>query len=67
MGKAQDRSDAWTTLVAVQRAQKAALAVVMATVGVNSITAQNITDINACGAAYDAAILAGNLVFRSGE
>lgn len=64
MGNRQDRDTAMTVLVAAQRAQKVALAAVMATVGVNSITAQNITDINAAGAAYDAAILAANLVCR---
>lgn len=60
MGKAQDRGDALSTLVAAQRAQKVALAAVMATVSTNTISAQNITDINAAGAAYDAAIIAAN-------
>lgn len=65
MGQAQDRSDALLTLVAAQRAQKTALAAIVATLGVNSITAQNITDITAAGAAYDAAILAANATLRS--
>lgn len=60
MGRAQDRAAAMVTLVAAQRAQKVALAAVMATVSVNTITAQNITDINAAGAAYDAAVIAAN-------
>lgn len=60
MGKPQDRAAALATLVAAQRAQKATLAVIMATVSVNTISAQNITDINAAGAAYDAAIQAAN-------
>lgn len=65
MGKAQDRDAALTTLVAAQRAQKVALAAVIATVSVNTITAQNITDINAAGAAYDAAIIAANAAIRA--
>lgn len=64
MGSIQDRSDALFTLVAAQRAQKAALATVMALVSVNTISAQNITDINAAGAAYDAAIIAANAAIR---
>tara|TARA_R110000868_G_scaffold81039_1_gene229734 strand:+ start:336 stop:539 length:204 start_codon:yes stop_codon:yes gene_type:complete len=67
MGNIQDRADAMTTLIAAQRAQKAALAAVMATVAENSITTQNITDINAAGAAYDAAIIAALSVVRSNE
>lgn len=67
MGKLQDRSDALTVLVAAQRAQAAALAAVMATVSVNTISAPNITAINAAGAAYDAAIQAFNLVFRGAD
>lgn len=65
MGKAQDRADALTTLVAAQRAQKAALAAVMATVAVNTISAQNITDINAAGTAYDLAMQAANAAIRA--
>jgi len=64
MGASQDRSDALFTLVAAQRAQKVALAAIMATVSVNTISAQNITDINAAGAAYDAAIIAANAAIR---
>lgn len=60
MGRPQDRAAAMTTLVAAQRAQKVALAAVIATVSVNTITAQNITDINAAGASYAAAIIAAN-------
>lgn len=65
MGKPQDRADALTTLIAAQRAQKAALAAVMATVSVNTITAQNITDINAAGTAYDAAIQTAAAAIRA--
>jgi len=65
MGKAQDRADALSTLVAAQRAQKIALAAIMATVSVNTISAQNITDINASGAAYDAAVIAANAAIRA--
>lgn len=64
MGKTQDRADALTTLVAAQRTQKVALAAIVATLGVNSITAQNITDITAAGAAYDAAIQTANAIIR---
>lgn len=65
MGKAQDRADALTTLVAAQRTQKAALATVMAGVSLNTITVQNITDINAAGTAYDVAIQAANSAIRA--
>jgi hypothetical protein len=58
MGKAQDRSAALSAVVAAGRTQKAALAAVMAGVSLNTITAQNITDITAAGAAYDTAIQA---------
>ena len=64
MGKRQDRDDALNTLMAAQRTQSAALASVMAGVGVNSITAPNIAAINAAGAAYDAAIIAANQALR---
>ena len=67
MGRPQDRADIMSTLVAAQRTQKAALAAVMAGVSLNTISAQNITDINAAGAAYDAAIQAANVAFRVGE
>ena len=81
MGKLQDRSDALTVLVAAQRAQKIAAAAasasftsVMAGVSTNTISAQNITDLNtaqtnwnAATAAYDAAIQAFNSVFRSAD
>lgn len=65
MGKAQDRADALVVLIAAQRAQKIALAAVMATVTVNTISAQNITDINAAGAAYDAAMQVANASIRA--
>lgn len=79
MGRLQDASAALTTLVAAQRAQKAAAATasasftsIMAGVGVNTISAQNITDLNtaqtnwnAATAAYDAAIQAANSTMRA--
>jgi len=45
-----DRQAAWQTLLAARRAQQAAIALgvtAMAGVSVNTISAQNITDINA--------------------
>lgn len=65
MGASQDRAAALTVLVAAQRTQKAALAAIIATVSVNTITAQNITDITAAGAAYDAAIQVANAAVRA--
>lgn len=65
MGNIQDRSDVLFTLISAQRAQRSALAAVLATVGVNTISAQNITDITAIGAAYDAAIIAANAALRA--
>jgi len=72
MGKAQDRSAALSALALAGRTQKAAAAVasasftsIMAGVSLNTISAQNITDLNtaqtnwnAATAAYDAGIAA---------
>lgn len=70
MGNIQDRQDAITILMAAQRAQKVAAASasasftsIMGGVSVNTISAQNITDLTAAQtnwiaatAAYDAAV-----------
>ena len=58
MGSRQDASAALDALMAVQRAQSAICAVIFPTLGVNTITAQNITDLTAAVAAYDAGIRA---------
>ncbi len=65
MGKAQDIADALTTLVAAQRTQNAALAAIMATVSLNTISNANITAINAAGAAYDSAIQVATAAVRA--
>lgn len=67
MGRAQERDAAMSALMVAQRAQKAALAAAMVGVALNTITAQQITDITAAGAAYDTAILAANLALRLAE
>jgi hypothetical protein len=81
MGKQQDRDAAFAALVAAQRTQKAAAAVasasfttIMSGVSLNTISAQNITDLNtaqtnwnAATAAYDAAILAANAIYRGAD
>jgi hypothetical protein len=55
-----DRIAAWQTLLAAHRTNNTVLTTTMATVAANSITAQNITDINAAIAAIAAAVLAAN-------
>lgn len=81
MGISQDRSSALTVLVAAQRAQKIAAAAasasftsIMSGVSVNTISAQNITDLttaqtnwNAATAAYDAAIQVANAALRAAD
>ena len=60
-----DRIAAWQTLLAAHRTNNATLTATMATVSANSITAQNITDINAAIAAIAAAVsVAGGLLTR---
>lgn len=65
MGVRQDRQDAVTTLIATQRAQIAVAETVMAAVSADSITAQNITDLNAAIAAIKAALVASNAALRA--
>lgn len=55
-----DRIAAWQTLLAANRTNNAVLTTTMATVAANSITAQNITDINAAIAAISAAVAVAN-------
>ncbi len=55
-----DRIAAWQTLLAAHRTNNATLTTTMATVSANSITAQNITDINAAIAAIAAAVSTAN-------
>lgn len=64
MGKLQDRDAAMATLVAAGRTQSAAMTTVMALISVNTISAPNITSINAATAAYDAAIQVANATYR---
>ena len=55
-----ERIAAWRTLLAAHRTNNATLVATMATVSTNTISAQNITDINAAIAAIAAAVLAAN-------
>lgn len=55
-----ERISAWRTLSAAHRTQNAILVATMATVAANTITAQNITDINAAIVAIAAAVAAAN-------
>jgi hypothetical protein len=55
-----ERIAAWRTLAAAHRTNNATLVATMLTVGANSITAQNITDINAAIAAISTAVAAAN-------
>lgn len=57
-----DRISGWQTLLAAHRTNSSTLTTTMATVSANTITAQNITDINAAIAAIAAAILVANTV-----
>lgn len=66
MGKQQDRAATLKTLIDAHRVQRDALAAIMATVSVNTISAQNITDINAVGAAYDQMIRVANAAIYGG-
>ena len=60
MSTYDERITAWRTLAAAHRTNNSTLTTTMATVGANSITAQNITDINAAIAAIAAAVTAAN-------
>lgn len=55
-----ERIAAWRTMSTAHRTQNASLVAIMATVALNTITAQNITDINAAIAAIAAAVAAAN-------
>lgn len=55
-----DRISAWRTLLDAHRTNNATLTTTMATVSTNTISAQNITDINAAIAAVAAAVLTAN-------
>jgi hypothetical protein len=55
-----ERVAAWQALLAANRAQSLILTTTMATVSLNTISAQNITDINAAIAAIAAAIVTAN-------
>ena len=67
MGRIQDRSEALTTLSAVQRAQKLAWAGFIAGVAVNTISQPQIDGLVACQLAYDNALIAANAALRSAE
>jgi len=56
-----DRLAAWNTLITALRTNNATLVTTMATVSLNTISAQNITDINAAIAAISAAYIAANV------
>ena len=58
-----DRLVAWRTFLAAYRTNNTTLTVTMATVSTDSITAQNITDINAAIAARTAALLVATPAF----
>ena len=60
MSTYDERLTAWRTLLAAHKAQSAILTTTMATVSANSISAQNITDINAAIVAIAAAVTAAN-------
>jgi hypothetical protein len=60
MSQYDDRIAAWRTWLAVHRTNNATLTTTMASVSANSITAQNITDINAAIAAISAAVAVSN-------
>lgn len=55
-----ERIAAWRVWLAAHRAQNAILTATMATVSANTITAQNITDINAAIAAIATAVAVSN-------
>ena len=60
MSNIDDRVSAWRTLLAAHRTNNSTLTATMATVSANSITAQNITDINAAITAIASAVSAAN-------
>lgn len=65
MGIKQDIDAAVTTLIAAQRTNLAAIELIMTTVAANTITAQQITDLNAAVVALRASIVAANGPLRS--
>ena len=62
-----ERLTAWRTLRDAIKTQNAIAVAVMATVTANSITAQNITDINAALVASSAALAAANIGLTKAE
>lgn len=60
MSTYDERISAWRTLLAAHRTNSAVLITTMATVSANTISAQNITDINAAIVAIAAAVTAAN-------
>lgn len=65
MGVRQDLSDAVTTLIAAQRTNLAAAELIMTTVATNTISAQQVTDMNAAIAALRASVVAANPALRA--
>lgn len=65
MGVRQDLSDAVTTLIAAQRTNLAAAELIMTTVATNTISAQQVIDMNAAIAALRASVVAANPALRA--
>lgn len=65
MGVRQDLSDAVTTLIAAQRTNLAAAELIMTTVSTNTISAQQVTDMNTAIAALRASVVAANPALRA--
>jgi hypothetical protein len=65
MGVKQDLDAAVTTLIAAQRTNLAAAELIMTTVATNTITAQQVIDMNAAIAAIRASIVAANPALRA--
>jgi len=65
MGIKQDIDAAVTTLIAAQRTNLAAAELIMTTVAANTITAQQVIDLNAAIAALRASIVAANAPLRA--
>lgn len=65
MGVQQDRDAAVSTLIAAQRTNLAAAELIMTTVATNTITAQQVIDLNAAIAAIRASIVAANVALRA--
>lgn len=66
MGNKQDLDAAVTTLIAAQRTNLAAAELIMTTVSLNTISAQQVTDMNTALAALRASIVAANAALRAG-